>query len=127
MSPVQKEETPQLSPEEELIAFLQWIEMMIHDLESVPDEDSARFWCPQWWQHPEAVSRFMALHRGYIQAGADHQLSQWWIHQWDAHARVIFGPTGPFESCRYGHAFFQKAESYNPRMVTELPPEKWVP
>lgn len=122
-----EEETPELSPEELLAQFIEWVEMMIHDLESVPDEDSTRFWCSQWWQHPEAVARLTALHRGYDQAVADDQLSQWWIHQWDAHARVLFGPSGPFEACRYGHQFFNKSESYTPRLVTELPPPTWAP
>ncbi|WP_373425683.1 DUF4913 domain-containing protein [Arthrobacter woluwensis] len=75
-------------------------------------------------------ARFRTLqpHRGHDQAIADHQLSQWWIHHWDAHARVLFSPSGPFESWRYGrHQFFNKSESYTPRLVAELPPPTWAP
>jgi len=123
-----EEETAEVSPEELLAQFIEWVEMMIHDLESVPDEEGVRFWCSKWWEHPEAVARLSALHTGYIQAVADYQLSQWWIHQWDAHARVLFSPTGPFEACRYGHhQFFNKSESYTPRLVAELPPPTWAP
>ena len=123
-----EEETAEVSPEELLAQFIEWVEMMIHDLESVPDEEGVRFWCSKWWEHPEAVARLSALHTGYIQAVADYQLSQWWIHQWDAHARVLFSPTGPFEACRYRHhQFFNKSESYTPRLVAELPPPTWAP
>lgn len=128
MSAPQKDDGPQLTQEELRVRFLGWVEAMLHDIESVPDEEGVRFWCSKWWEHPEAVARLSALHTGYIQAVADDQLSQWWIHQWDAHARVLFGPTGPFEACRYGkHFFFEKNENYTPRLVTEYPPTEWNP
>jgi len=49
----------ELSETEAAQAFVMWVELMIHDLESVPDEN--QYWCTEWWQHPEAVSRLSAL------------------------------------------------------------------
>lgn len=123
------EEQPgeELSPQELAQRFVMWVELMIHDLESVPDEENLRYWCPQWWAHPEAVNRLNALHAAYQQAVSDELLSSWWTHQWDSHSRILFGPTGPFEACRYGHNFHEKAETYKPRLRTEDPPPYWTP
>jgi hypothetical protein len=114
--------------EAELIQqFVMWVEMMIHDTESVSDTKNERYWCPQWWAHPEAVNRFNALHAAYGQAVADDTVSAWWIQHWDSHARVLFSQHGPFENCQNRHTFFDRAEAYAPRLLTVSPPLGWSP
>ncbi|WP_423185038.1 DUF4913 domain-containing protein [Arthrobacter sp. NyZ413] len=122
------DETPEEPSEEELIAeFTAWVQAIIHDVESVPDDSETRYWCPQWWAHPEAVTRLRALHQEYIKAEEDNALSGWFVYHWDAHTRTLFSPTGPFETCRYGHRFFEKSNVYTPRLMTDTPPADWAP
>ncbi|SDQ03559.1 DUF4913 domain-containing protein [Arthrobacter crystallopoietes] len=114
--------------EEELTQqFVMWVELMIHDAESVPDTNNERYWCPQWWAHPEAVSRLSALHSAYAQAVTDDTLSAWWVQHWDSHTRVLFSQHGPFENCQTRHTFHDRADSYTPRLLTEAPPTGWTP
>lgn len=127
-------ETPATSPgaeeptEQELIdQFAEWVEAMVHDVESVPDDPNTRYWCPRWWDHPEAVARLRALYEEYIRAAAENALSAWYIYHWDGHAKTLFAPTGPFERCRTTHSFFDRAETYTPRLVTEAVPQNWEP
>lgn len=114
--------------EAELIQeFVDWVEAFIHDVEAVTDDENTRYWCPQWWQHPEAVTRLRALHQEYITAENDNTLSGWFVYHWDAHSKTLFSNTGPFELCRDGHRFFNRQEKYTPRLVTEAVPEGWEP
>lgn len=114
--------------EQELIdEFAEWVEAMIHDVESVPDDNQTRYWCPRWWDHPEAVHRLMALHQEYIRAATENTLSAWYIYHWDGHAKTLFAPTGPFERCRTTHSFYDRSEKYTPRLVAEAVPENWQP
>ena len=114
--------------EEELIQqFVMWVELMIHDTESVSDTKNERYWCPQWWAHPEAVNRLNGLHAAYGQAVVDDTLSAWWIQHWDSHARILFAQHGPFENCQTRHTFYDRSEEYKPRLLTESPPPDWTP
>jgi hypothetical protein len=114
--------------EAELIQqFVMWVEMMIHDTESVSDTKNERYWCPQWWAHPEAVNRLNALHAAYGQAVADDTVSAWWIQHWDSHARVLFSQHGPFGNCQTRHTFYDRADEYKPRLVTDAVPPGWAP
>ncbi|WP_405476583.1 DUF4913 domain-containing protein [Paenarthrobacter ilicis] len=107
--------------------FVMWVEMFVHDVESVPDEPTGRHWCPEWWQHPEVVARLKALYEAYIQADAENTMSAWWIQHWDPQARVLFSGAGPFKSCQRQHAFLERAEDYTPRLATVAPPAGWIP
>jgi hypothetical protein len=114
--------------EAELIQqFVMWVELMIHDTESVSDTKNERYWCPQWWAHPEAVNRFNALHAAYGQAVADDTVSAWWIQHWDSHARALFSQHGPFENCQTRHTYYERSEAYKPRLVTDAVPPGWTP
>jgi hypothetical protein len=114
--------------EAELIQqFLMWVDLIIHDTESVSDTKNERYWCPQWWAHPEAVNRLNALHAAYGQAVADDTVSAWWIQHWDSHARVLFSQHGPFSNCQSKHTFYERSEEYAPRLVTVPPPPQWAP
>lgn len=123
----EEQATEELSEEELTEQFVMWVEVMIHDTESVPDTKNERYWCPQWWAHPEAVSRLAALHSAYGQAVTDDTVSAWWIQHWDSHTRVLFSQHGPFENCQTRHAFYDRADVYTPRLLTESPPKNWTP
>jgi hypothetical protein len=114
--------------EEELIQqFVMWVELVIHDTESVSDTKNERYWCPQWWAHPEAVSRLTALRAAYGQAVVDDTMSAWWVQHWDSHARILFSQHGPFENCQTRHTFYDRSKEYKPRLLTESPPPDWTP
>ncbi len=108
-------------------AFVMWVEVMIHDLESVPDESTHQYWCREWWRHPEAVSRLSALYEAYGEAETDRALSAWWTQHWDSHARVLFSKVGPFKDCQREHRFLERKEEYTPRLFTTSPPPDWTP
>lgn len=114
------------NPEEEVSArdaLISWVEDTLARIESPSSKD--RTWCPQWWDHPEAVDRFSALHRQYVECLADGSLSSWWVDHWDRHAPQLFAREGVFEQCRAtGH----KMESERARLLpTEMPPADWQP
>lgn len=117
--------TSELSEAEATQAFVMWVEVMIHDLESVPDEN--QYWCSEWWRHPEAVSRLSALYEAYGEAEAEHTLSSWWTQHWDSHARILFTAGGPFKNCQRSHRFLERSETYEPRLKTISPPSEWTP
>lgn len=116
-----------LTEEELTQQFVMWVELMIHDTESVSDTRNERYWCPQWWAHPEAVNRLNALYAAYGQAVTDNTVSAWWIQHWDSHTRVLFSQHGPFGNCQTRHTFYERSEGYKPRLVTDAVPPGWTP
>ncbi len=66
-----------------------------------------RVWCPSWWMHQEAVSRFTAVWFVWEQAKWDETgaMSAFWLNHLDPHMKVLFDPQGPFKYCsvRAGH------------------------
>lgn len=59
-------------------------------------------WCPQWWKHPEAISRLYALWRAWETlriADPDTGMSIWWRDHFDTHFAVLTGEYGPFGKC----------------------------
>lgn len=64
-------------------------------------------WCPEWWKHPEALSRLDALWRAweYLRLDAATGMSVWWLDHADKHMAKLFDPQGPFKYCsaRNGH------------------------
>ncbi|MEU4340709.1 DUF4913 domain-containing protein [Nocardia sp. NPDC023852] len=64
-------------------------------------------WCPEWWQHAEAVARLDALWRAWEHYRLDGRtgLSVWFLDHADPHMSKLFDPKGPFKYCsvRNGH------------------------
>jgi Domain of unknown function (DUF4913) len=62
-------------------------------------------WCPQWWDHAEAVLRLDALWTTWEAAALDpvHGMALWIRDHLDPGLAVLLGPTGPFAACRDGH------------------------
>lgn len=97
-----------MSDEEEAAAsdevepFSVWVEETLAIMEH-PGVGAGKF-CPEWWRHPEAVARLKALWVSYWPALGKGELSQWWVNEWDAHARALFDPsTGVFRDCGTTH------------------------
>ncbi|WP_330229759.1 DUF4913 domain-containing protein [Nocardia sp. NBC_00508] len=64
-------------------------------------------WCPEWWQHAEAIARLDALWRAWEHYRLDGRtgLSVWFLDHADPHMSKLFDPKGPFKYCsvRNGH------------------------
>jgi len=75
-------------------------------LRQVTDTSDAA-WCPQWWQHTEAVVRLDALWRAWEYGRQDPRqgLSKWFLKHADPQMKQLFNPRGPFKYCtvRAGH------------------------
>ncbi|GGQ84746.1 DUF4913 domain-containing protein [Couchioplanes azureus] len=53
-------------------------------------------WCPQWWKHPEAISRLHALWRAgeTLRVAEDTGMSVWWRDHLDPEIAVLTGEYG---------------------------------
>jgi hypothetical protein len=61
-------------------------------------------WCPRWFEHPEAVLRLDALHRGWEVARHDVNRGMLiWLRDADAQLRELTSADGPFTACLRGH------------------------
>src|ERR1700733_3008384 len=58
-------------------------------------------WCPQWWRHPEAVTRLTALWRAWEVCRLEPAtgISDWFRDHLDPHLPILLGPRGPFFQC----------------------------
>jgi hypothetical protein len=56
-----------------------------------------RLWCPDVWEHPEAVLRLQAMWDTWEQGGAT---SEWWLAA-DLHMDRLLDPAGPFAGCTW--------------------------
>ena len=72
-------------------------------------------WCPQWWEHPEALFRFTALHRAWTELAAEPgaALSIWIRDHLDPCLRELMAPNGPFTDCNPPHRH-HAADIHNP-------------
>lgn len=79
-------------------------------------------WCPQWWLHPEGISRLYALWRAWETlrvADPDTGMSIWWRDHFDPHFAALTAERGPFGKCSpdRGH------QPPGPLPVDPAPPE----
>jgi hypothetical protein len=59
-------------------------------------------WCRQWWEHIDAVERFMALYLAFRELSAEESatwLSVFLRDHLDPHLSVLTSPIGPFNAC----------------------------
>ena len=62
-------------------------------------------WCPQWWAHPEAISRLNGLWEAWENARTDGAIAMlgWW-QVLDHHLTLLTSTGGPFAQCTHtGH------------------------
>jgi len=79
-------------------------------------------WCPQWWDHPEAVQRLEALWRAWeiLRLNGGTGMSTWWVDHADPHLSLLCNPDiGPFGHCHTTHG-----RDIAPLRATE-PPDDW--
>lgn len=101
--------------------LIEWVEMIVSRLESV-DHYQGQFWCPQWWEHTEAVDRFRALFERWLDAQANDGMSSWWVDHYDRHAPILFAKTGPFGDCADGH----EPKAKRRMLACEMPDPDWA-
>lgn len=120
------EAAAQIDPEEEAAkernAFVHWVRERLHRFES--HDDRTGEWCPQWWNHPEAVDRFHALWLAYMAAEAEGELSGWWVNHWDRHFSFLFSKSGVFSQCAGGQ---HKEFAERRQLTNDKPPADWLP
>lgn len=58
-------------------------------------------WCPQWWDHAEAISRLEALWRSWEAARTDplRGIATWYRDYLDPQLAILLGTPGPFAQC----------------------------
>lgn len=113
--------------------FLDWVTAHFAGVEYVHTEKRAP-WCPEWWQHPEVVSRLWALWQAREQAEVDagenlSALSDWWLSHWDRHAAILFDSSrGPFRNCDRTLGHLHRVDGVQePAVPIDLPPDEWQP
>lgn len=113
-------------------AFLAWVEEHLSVVEYTHSDKSTAAWCPEWWQHPEAVERLWACFEAREQARQDaaahmDALSDWWLTHWDRHAAILFdAKAGPFRKCdrNLGH-LHESDRTAEQRVPYYAPPRDW--
>lgn len=64
-------------------------------------------WCPAWWEHAEAVFRFEALRRAWLELAAEPgaSMSIWIRDHLDPCLRELLTPLGPFADCAHNERY----------------------
>jgi hypothetical protein len=79
-------------------------------------------WCPQWWDHPEAVQRIEALWRAWevLRLDGGIGMSTWWVAHADPQLALLCNPDiGPFGHCHTTHGRDIAA------LASTDPPDDW--
>jgi hypothetical protein len=89
------------APEPYYSSMLEWFEGWLRPMYRRSTMGDRRDWCPQWWQHEEAVSRLDALWRAWetLRLDPGTGLSVWWRDHADHHMAALLDPDGPFKQC----------------------------
>lgn len=69
----------------------------------LPQTGTPPHWCRRWWMHAEAIARFEALRRGWVEAvsGEGNAMVVWFEHL-DLMLAVLMGEGGTFSGCTGG-------------------------
>ena len=83
-------------------------------------------WCPLWWEHPEAVFRFEALHGAWTELAPEPgaALSIWIRDHLDPCLHVLLSPNGPFADCAHTERHRIRPHPHRPlpTLPTTTPP-----
>ncbi|MGO9957762.1 MAG: DUF4913 domain-containing protein [Solirubrobacteraceae bacterium] len=106
------------APETYFPSLLAWFEQWLRPVYRRSIRGELREWCPEWWQHAEAISRLEALWRAWeaLRLDPGTGLSVWWRDHADHHLAALLDADGPFKACGDGHL------DDNPEMLPHTPP-----
>ncbi len=106
------------APETYFPSLLAWFEQWLRPVYRRSIRGDLREWCPEWWQHAEAISRLEALWRAWeaLRLDPGTGLSVWWRDHADHHLAALLDADGPFKACGDGHV------DDNPEMLPHTPP-----
>ena len=66
----------------------------------IPQTGGAPYWCRRWWLHPEAIARFEATRRCWVEAVAGEGAAMVvYFEHLDAMLAALCGENGPFCGC----------------------------
>jgi hypothetical protein len=87
-------------------ALIEWVHRSVAGVIARPLRGELK-WCPVWWEHPEAVLRFEALHRAWTELAAEPgvALSLWIRDHLDPCLRELLNPLGPFADCSHNERY----------------------
>lgn len=84
----------------DLAALIDWVHQHVAAVIARPLRGEHK-WCPQWWEHPEALFRFTALYQAWTELAGEPgaALSIWIRDHLDPCLRELLAPAGPFTDC----------------------------
>jgi hypothetical protein len=99
-------------------SVLAWFEQWLRPVYRRSIHGELREWCPEWWQHAEALSRLDALWRAWeaLRLDPGTGMSVWWRDHADHHLAALLDADGPFKACGDGHV------DDSPEMLPHTPP-----
>jgi hypothetical protein len=83
-------------------------------------------WCPQWWDHAEAIARLTLLWNGWEAARWEPVAKSGWWLDLDHHLAILLSLDGPFRTCRQTEgARIGKHHRPDAPEVVPAPPAWW--
>jgi len=104
-------------------ALIEWVHDTVAAITARPLRGEFA-WCPLWWEHPEAVFRFEALHGAWTELAPEPgaALSIWIRDHLDPCLRELLSPIGPFADCSHSERFHRHSEHIPlPTLPTQNP------
>lgn len=91
-------------PELQPLAYpnlLAWVEGLLSPMYRRQVDGRATTWCPEWWNHAEAITRLEAIWRAWEHLRLDPAtgISVWFTMHADPNMAVLLDPAGPFAGC----------------------------
>ena len=82
-------------------------------------------WCPQWWQHAEAIARLTILWNTWEAARWQPSAKPAWWLDLDHHLPILLGLDGPFRNCRNNQGDRDGRHQPDAVPVTDPAPPGW--
>lgn len=121
----ESEQAAQQEPELVFGSTAQWVEEFLVPMyrrDIAPNGAGTLTWCPQWWEHAEAIIRLEALWRAWEHLRLDGKtgMSVFMKDHLDHHMPTLMAGKGPFDGCSLakGHVGQMK-----PVTLVPAPPE----
>lgn len=106
-------------------ALIEWVHDTVAAITARPLRGEFA-WCPLWWEHPEAVFRFEALHGAWTELAPEPgaALSIWIRDHLDPCLQVLLSPNGPFADCAHTERHRNSPHPHRPlpTLPTTTPP-----